>query len=296
MHHIERVALLAFVAVLLAVSLAYYAPMLRHAVPPAAGPADAADQSQPAAQLMPPYRAPTEPNSPVSAFDALITVDVEQIPSGYTERGTSFPLGDGLWLTARHVVGNSCSQIILILGGKNHSASVKYLDPNADLAVLEVPGAPSHPGLPIEQSSPEAGQSAFAFGFPQGTLGGTQDALLGRTHLRLGGRLSGTAPVLAWSETQRFPDSLDSLAGISGGPMLDENGNVIGIIVAASVRRGRNYTVAPEILLDIQRQLGTKPGQQPARDAILQPVSLETSANALRQDSRIAQTYCIPPS
>ena len=38
MHHIQRVALLAFVAVLLAVSLAYYAPMLRHAVPPAAGP------------------------------------------------------------------------------------------------------------------------------------------------------------------------------------------------------------------------------------------------------------------
>jgi S1-C subfamily serine protease len=150
--------------------------------------------------------------------------------------------------------------------------------------------------LPIEQSSPEEGQSAFAFGFPQGTLGGTQDTLLGRSHLRLGGHLSGTAPVLAWSETQRFPDSFDSLAGISGGPMLDENGNVIGIIVAASVRRGRNYTVAPEILLDIQRQLGTKPGQQPARDAILQPVSLETSANVLRQDSRIAQTYCIPPS
>src|SRR5262249_49359191 len=158
-----------------------------------------------------------------------------------------------------------CNQIIMIVDSKNVAAKVKYLAPEADLAVLEAPGARTDIGFPIGQTNERDGQSAFAFGFPQGTLGGTQDQLIGRAQLRLRGHLSGTAPVLAWIETQRYPDDLDSLSGISGGPMLDDTGNVVGIIVAASVRRGRNYTVAPEMLLDIQHQLGTSSRQVPAK-------------------------------
>jgi hypothetical protein len=80
--------------------------------------------------------------------------------------------------------------------------------------------------------------------------------------------------------------------------MLDDNGNVIGIMVAASVRRGRNYTVAPEILHKIEQELASEAppsGTAPARDAVTQPVSLEHSANALSKNARIALTYCIPP-
>jgi S1-C subfamily serine protease len=228
------------------------------------------------------------------ATNAVITVAIKQIPEGYTKRGTSFSLGNDLSLTARHVVGNDCGQIIMIVDGRSRAASLKYLAPEADLAVLEAPGVLSDLGFPIEQPNEADGQSAFAFGFPHGTLGGTQDELMGRAKLRLRGHLSGTAPVLAWIETQRYPDDLDSLGGISGGPMINEKGNVVGIIVAASVRRGRNYTVAPEILLDIQHQLGTNSEQVPARDAVTPPVSLEIAANTLRRDARIAETYCIP--
>jgi S1-C subfamily serine protease len=286
LHH--RTLFLALIAAAFA-ALLFYAPREAPRVPSVSKEQSA---DEPTAQLVhPPSSAP---NAEVA--NALITVEVRKIPEGYTERGTSFALGNGLWLTARHVVGNDCGQIIMIVDGKNVSASIKYLAPEADLAVLEAPGAGSEPGFPIEHANETEGQSAFAFGFPQGTLGGTQDVLIGRAKLRLRGHLSGTAPVLAWIEIERYPNGLDSLGGISGGPMLDERGNVVGIIVAASVRRGRNYTVAPEILLDIQHQLGSNAQQQlvPAKDAVTPPVSLEASANTLHRDARIAETYCIP--
>lgn len=249
-----------------------------------------AAKSQPSVE-----RAPSAPTADTSA--PVFEVDVEGIPAGMTARGTSFPLGSGLWLTARHVVGDDCDKIVLIIDGKNVFATIKYLDQNADLAVLQTDPV-AVPSLPIEAADPSEDEGAFAFGFPKGTLGATADQLLGRARMKLGGRLAGTAPVLTWTELDRYPESFESLSGISGGPMLDENGNVIGIIVAASVRRGRNYTVAPEILRAVQNELGlnkAQPDEMAARDAVTKPVSLDNSAHAMSKNDRIALTYCIPP-
>jgi serine protease Do len=305
--HIKRGALIGFLAIAFAIAAAHYSPMTPHrsmeiekrlwamhgkrgqpSAPEANNPESGANNEAPP----PPMPQPAGPGSEAPLF----TVDVEAIPEGYTARGTSFPLGHGLWLTARHFANEDCGRIIMIINGNNVDAQIKYLDPNADLAVLQTMGVPAPP-LPIESVEPSEDESAYAFGFPKGVLGATADQLMGRARMRLGGRLMGTAPVLAWSELDRFPEDLESLSGISGGPMLDENGNVIGIIVAASTRRGRNYTVAPEILHAVETELGItgpQPDQMPARDAVEQPVSLKFSANAMRQNDRIAETYCIP--
>jgi len=225
------------------------------------------------------------------------TVEIEPIPPGMTARGTSFPLGNGLWLTARHVANEGCKQIILIVNGKNVPAQIKFLDPNADLAVLQTPPL-AMPSLPIAAAGVAEDQDGFAFGFPSGSLGATEGRMIGRAHMKLGGRLDGTAPVVSWAELRRFPDSLESLSGISGGPMLNDHGNVVGIIVSSSAMRGRNYTVAPEILHQVQHDLGIRSGQSsvtPAHDAVAPPVQLDRSAAALSKNARIAKTYCIPP-
>lgn len=285
MLHIKRIVFVAFLVAISIVAYRYYVPMPAH-------------MTMSEKRLSPMQVETTSDHVPSPSLDSdVFTVDVEGIPAGMTARGTSFPLGRGLWLTARHVVGDDCDKIVLIIDGTNVFANIKYLDPNADLAVLQT-AAIAVPALPIEADDPAEDESAFAFGFPKGMLGGTEDQLMGRTHMKLGGRLMGTAPVLTWTELQRYPDNLESLSGISGGPMLDENGNVIGIIVAASVRRGRNYTVAPEILHKIESELGLvepRPEEMSARDAVTQPVSLNNSATALSKNARIALTYCIPP-
>jgi len=240
----------------------------------------------------------TPPESASANADVpVFSIDVSKIPAGMTDRGTSFPIGNGLWLTAQHVANKGCGQVILIIDGKNVPARIKLLGRGVDLAVLEAPTRSSLP-LPITNAAViEEGQSAFAFGFPDGKLGASQATLLGLAHEKFAGVLSGTTPVLAWAEVERYPDALGSLEGISGGPVLDQNGDVIGIIVATSVRRGRDYTVTPQILGEIVRQLGLEQAQSsetPARDAVAPPVSLERSANALSKEGRIVETYCIP--
>lgn len=298
MFHCFRGFLLGFLVAVFGFALLHYAAMAprlagigKQLVPMSAaqGEASPAGKIQPTAEQAPPSADSSAP---------VFEVDVEGIPAGMTARGTSFPLGSGLWLTARHVVGDDCEQIVLIIDGKNVFAKIKYLDQNADLAVLQTEPV-AVPPLPIEAADPSEDEGAFAFGFPKGTLGATADQLMGRARMKLGGRLAGTAPVLTWAELDRYPESFESLSGISGGPMLDENGNVIGIMVAASVHRGRNYTVAPEILRAVQSELGLTGAQRDelaARDVVTQPVSLDTSAHAMSKNNRIALTYCIPPS
>jgi S1-C subfamily serine protease len=226
----------------------------------------------------------------------LVDITTEKIPKGLTERGTSFYVGNDLWMSARHVVNDQCNRIIMIVRGKNVDAHIKYLDDSSDFAVVSA-DVPQTPSLPIESAEPQADDAAYAFGFPQGVLGGTAGMYLGRTHLKLGGFLSGSAPVLAWSETSRYPSDLDSIAGISGGPVINEKGNVVGIIVAASVRRGRDYTVAPEVLLSVERQLmgSQRLDPTPVRSLVTPPVTLSASADAMSSSNRIVETYCIPP-
>jgi serine protease Do len=186
----------------------------------------------------------------------------------------------------------------MIVNGKNVDAKIAYLDSGADLAALRA-HVPSVPALALaDLKSADPTDHGYAFGFPQGTLGATADEYIGRTKLKLGGHLEGTAAVLAWTEIDRYPPDFDSIAGISGGPIIDANGYVVGIIVAASVRRGRNYTVAPEILLAAEKDAAhdqSIPDQKPATNVVTPPVSLLNSAKALDQSARIVETYCIPP-
>jgi len=210
-------------------------------------------------------------------------------------RGTSFPLGHNLWMTARHVVSADCDRIVLIVDGEQIAAHIRYIDPNADVAVLEASTATS-PRLFVASDAVGKDEIAFAYGFPHGSLGGTKDEFMAPARMRLVGRLSGIAPMLAWAEVDRYPDTLDSLTGISGGPMIDQNGHVVGILVAASVRRGRSYTIAPEVLLEIERSLGSLASarsDKPSADTIATPLSLEEAATAMKTSARIAETYCI---
>lgn len=200
--------------------------------------------------------------------------------------GTAFAVAgaaddaDGVWLTARHVV-DGCRKMGLQIGERRLLLVVRdTVHPRADVAVLITRGAPAP--VPIAKV---AGHhlDGYAVGFPHGQPGAVHGALLGEQRMRSIGRYRTSEVVQVWSERSRLPTDSGSLGGLSGGPLFDGDGRVIGIAVAESRRRGRFYTGRPETFLDglarahasadatAAAPTGFTPGGygKPARDLIL---------------------------
>jgi serine protease Do len=247
----------------------------------------------PSAQASPPrVRRPLL--APLSAQDPLFEVEPDEVKSGSLLLGTAFSVDQrGVWVTARHVASNLCRQLAIFTDGRPIATSIAYVDPEMDVAVLTTHGGA--PALPLESATPTVGETGYSFGYPTGVLGATQDTLMGRSRMQGSGRLSGITPTLSWAEARRIPESLDSLGGMSGGPMLDESGRVVGSVVAASERRGRVHTVAPEVLSktgQTTRLFGTSTPSTPVQEIADRSETLGDVASDLSDGSRIAKVYC----
>jgi hypothetical protein len=137
------------------------------------------------------------------------------------------------------------------------------------------------------------GQRAFHVGFPQGRPGEAYSRLIGRETLVARGRYDLEEPVLAWAEMGRTSGVRGSLAGISGGPALAANGQVIGVTVAESARRGRIYTAAPSSILRLLRVEQVEPGGAPGPR--LSPDNYGQESDDLRRSLAVAQVVCVAP-
>ncbi len=217
-----------------------------------------------------------------SPRDDIVLVDVAPRQSG---TGTAFSINaDGLWLTARHVV-DSCDQVALRIGMGRAVPVTTQIVQNSDLAVLRSDW--SRNPLPADlEDQRQLGEVGYFIGFPQGKPGEVVGSLIARNRMKVRGRYTNDEAVLAWSELGRSRNLSGSLGGLSGAPVLDKDGEIIGVVSAESPRRGRVYSVAPRYL----RGIITAPGTG------IEPLSLETygmSADKLRRDRRVAQVICL---
>jgi S1-C subfamily serine protease len=233
------------------------------------------------------------PLDPTSPFDPALVVEVPGETKPGT--GTAFSVADsGVWMTARHVV-DGCTRIALVVAEGRGVAARATIDPDGEAAVLTTDGGA--PALPLAPRAPALKPGALGFhpGFPQGQPGEAVSRYLGRENLVVRGRGSRTEPVLAWAEIGRTGSVKGTLAGLSGAPVLDSAGRVIGVTVAEAPRRGRIYTTAPET---VQRALRHS-HRRPASYATGEPINVENYgrvADGMRRDLRVAQVVCLSTS
>lgn len=228
---------------------------------------------------------------PPSNVDPQVLVEVGPVASGM---GTAFAItADGWWLTARHVV-DGCQKIGLVVS-RGAAAPVREVKRAlfADLALIRTDIAPAALAIDTSERHFQVGQRAFHIGFPQGRAGEAYSRLIGRETLVATGRYEVQEPVLAWAELGRTSRMAGSLAGMSGGPAIAANGQVIGVTVAESVRRGRIYTAAPSSILRLLRVEQVKPEGAPAPR--LAPDNYGQEADDLRRSLAIAQVVCVAP-
>ncbi|MCX7360057.1 MAG: serine protease [Alphaproteobacteria bacterium] len=259
------------------------------------------DQRQDAPEALPDSPQTGSFLPPPSQYDPAVLVEVGPIASGL---GSAFAISpDGWWLTARHVV-DGCDAVGLVV---SRGAAVRVQDVKraefADIALLRTDSsfvprteegeAPARRVLSLDTSERrfQIGQRAFHVGFPQGRPGEAYSRLIGRETLIARGRYDLEEPVLAWAELGRTIGLRGSLAGISGGPALAANGQVIGITVAESARRGRIYTAAPSSILRLLRVEQVEATGTPSER--LTPNNYGQASDDMRRDLAVAQVVCV---
>ena len=151
-------------------------------------------------------------------------------------RGSAFFVAADTLLTNVHVVGNASVVTIKRLGGASSTARVERRAPQFDLAVLKLtPADASQPFLVLAPaSSVRAGQEVIAIGSALGTLQNTVTR-----GIVSGLRESGGA-TLVQTDAAVNP-------GNSGGPLLNRDGQAIGITTMGyAERQGLNFAVAAD--------------------------------------------------
>lgn len=220
-------------------------------------------------------------------FDERVLVQVGDAEDGI---GTAFAINEaGAWLTARHVV-DGCSKVGLAVGnGRMVRVDEVRTSDNTDLALLITDRAPVALKLDLDREL-HLGEAGFHVGFPQGLSGEAYSSLESRSNLVTRGRYAMEEPVLAWAEQGRSDGIQGTLSGMSGGPVFDQDGAVVGVTVAESPRRGRIYSASPD---SIRRFLDSQGLVAPGIDA--RPISSSSyaaEADRLRDSRAVVKVLC----
>ena len=228
--------------------------------------------------------------SPRSNLDPSFTVDVGEKGNS---TGTAFSIrDDGIWFTARHVV-DGCDRVGLQVD-QRRAAKVQKVQshPKADIAVLWTRGG--KPGIAIASAPLRVNQPGYHVGYPEGKPGQVVSSLIGRRNMRTIGRYRHTEPVVAWVERARHPVT-QSLGGLSGGPAFNAAGEIIGVTVAASKRRGRVFTTAPATMDDMLSLAKIQPAGLPSGGLRIRPNAREyvQYGEKLRGELIVAKVLCL---
>lgn len=171
---------------------------------------------------------------PIDTFNPVIqkisaaTVRIQSIGCGGIVNGTGFVYAPGKIATNAHVIAGVKNPKVYDANG-THDATVVMFDAMNDVAVLATKGVTATP-LSFDNRPLQTGDAALVVGYPGGGSQKAQVIGVLDTVIALGRDIYGR------SKTERHIHVLQAqlIPGNSGGPVVDDKGNVRGIIFATS--------------------------------------------------------------
>ena len=227
--------------------------------------------------------------SPASAEEStgVVLIDTELGYENAEAAGTGIVLSkDGLVLTNNHVIADSTKiSVTVATTGKTYEASVVGSDSTEDVAVLQLKEASDLQPATVDDDSVTVGDDVTAVGNSEGQ--GQLQAADG-TVTDLGASVTTTAQGSKDWETlgDMIEVQADIVSGDSGGPLLDDQGEVVGMNTAAS----SGAPVVTGYAIPIESALTTAEaiidGQQTSTNTIGYPAFLGIG---VQQDSQFIQ-------
>jgi len=187
-------------------------------------------------------------------------------------RGTGFAISsNGYIVTDNHVIKDADSVYVQSLDGKSYKTRVVYAEPQTDIAILQITDTSFVNLGPIpygfKRAESDIGENVFTIGYPRDAM------VLGPGYL--------TASTGFKGDTTTYQVSIPVDFGNSGGPLLDNKGNLIGIINAKETHvEGASFAIKSSYLL--------KAIQDIPSDSLKKPLNLN-SKNVLASLSRVQQ-------
>ena len=201
----------------------------------------------------------------VGRVDPLVAHVTTQLKDEGTRRskddgvGAGFVVGNGLIVTSRHVVSGARKVVVTFPDADPVLAEVAGVDDATDTAVLRIPGAP-RPALATGSSHAlRKGDRVLAVGSPFHLANSWSAGIVSGLHR------SGLGVNPRGYESYIQTDAAANL-GNSGGPLLNAQGQVVGVVSAILSRSGGSQGIAlavpiEAVLQGVQRATGARPAR-----------------------------------
>jgi len=168
-------------------------------------------------------------------------------------QGSGFVIDqDGYILTNNHVVAKAQKIVVTMADGKRVNATLVGRDPKSDLAIIKVPSAAVQAVAPLGDSDRiRPGQKAIAIGNP-----------FGLSHTLTTGVVSALKRSIRTEDGIQIENLIQTDAAInpgnSGGPLLNSNGEVIGINTAIFSLTGGYQGIGFAIPINRAKEIATQ--------------------------------------
>ncbi len=198
--------------------------------------------------------------SAIIAQDERSTVKVTGEACGYIQDGSGFSaIGNDLIVTNAHVIAGESKTYVITPTGIKLAATPIAVDEKIDLAILKVPGLTSlDPGeVPLPVVNAAIGSTVADLGHPGGV---TQIVV---TPARIYSQITASGNDLYNQTTvqrQVYVLSANIIQGDSGSPLVQANGQVVGIVFAlAPDRPSTGYALTSQELAQVRSEIGSGP-------------------------------------
>lgn len=190
-----------------------------------------------------------------TSLDSVVKVSGPRPGCGNGATGSGYVSTPEHVTTNAHVVAAMESPRVTTSEGMTYSATVVGFDPRLDVAVLHVPGLPL-PAVPTS-TAVAAGTQGVVAGYPGGGPLAVVPAVVSAaltSGRAIGTDIYGEEPVVR----DALVVSADVRPGNSGGPLLGEDGSVLGLVFAQAMEDDRvGYALTAAGFRELSRQVGS---------------------------------------